>query len=408
MNLFANVSNRKGRGIVGVILCLCITVLASTVHGGPDSSNRFLFIVDASAAMKPLEKSVRETVFDLIYSGLRGQMTNGDTYGVWLVNGQNNTSFPMETWKHKHILELAAGAASYVKTNGAKGKAHLEVALADVQTVLKNVGDLTVILVTDGSTPLTGTRFDDAINARWKETAPRLKRAKATLNTVLVAQDGEFVAWAANSPEFLIEIPLVKPKPRPAKVEVAITKTNAPDSTPAMAALASVTVPKPRVASSPIIITRETVAQEKRSYYSSTAPTETLPATQVVTNAVPEVVPVTATDLAVVTNTEVTNAAAANAASETTLTNTRSAISSTPVANVEPVNVESVAVAPTQTSTGASTPTAGATTAGAALFWAGIGAGGMLCLVVIVMIFRRRVEPSLISQAFMRERFTLH
>jgi hypothetical protein len=388
-------------------MCLLISVLASALQGQPiTSSNRFLFIIDASAAMKPLEKSVRETVFDLIYSGLRGQMTNGDTYGIWLVNGQNNTSFPMETWKHKHILELAAGAASYVKTNGGKGKAHLEVALADAQTVLKNVGDLTVILVTDGSTPLTGTRFDDAINARWKETAPRLKRAKATLNTVLVAQDGEFVAWAANSPEFLIEIPLVKPKPKPAKVEVAVT--NAPASTPDSVALASVAAPKPRVISPPIIITRETVAQEKRSYYSSTAPTETMSATQVATNAVPEVVPATATDLAIVTNTGVTNAAAASTAPETTFTNPRPAIASTPVATVEPVSIQSVAIAPTQTSTGASTPTAGVTTAGTALFWAGIGAGGMLALVVMVMIFRRRVEPSLISQAFMRERFTLH
>jgi hypothetical protein len=369
-----------------------------------------LFIVDTSAAMKPLETKVRETVFDLIYSGMRGQMTNGDTYGIWLVNGQNNTSFPMETWKHKHILELAASAASYVKTNGAKGKAHLEVAFADVQNVLKNVGDLTVILVTDGSAPLMGTRFDDAINARWRETAPVIRRAKGTLNTVLVAQDGEFVAWAANSPEFLIEIPFVKPKPRPATVEVAAAKTNAPDSTPATAASESVAAPKPRVASSPIIITRETVAQERRSYYSSTALTETTPASQVATNAVPEVVLATGTNLAVVTNTEVTNAVAASTAPETTSTNTRPAISSSPVATVEPVSIESVSFVPTKAPADGLTSSEGPSAIRTALLWASVGAGAMLgCVMIVVMFWRRnREEPSLISQAFVRERFTLH
>ncbi len=408
MNLIANVSNRKGRGIVGVIFCLCIAVLASTVHGGPDSSNRFLFIVDASAAMKPLEKNVREAVFDLIYSGMRGQMTNGDTYGIWLVNGQNNTSFPMETWKHKHILELAAGAASYVKTNGAKGKAHLEVAFADVQNVLKNVGDLTVILVTDGSSPMVGTPFDEAINARWRETAPALKRAKTTLNTVLVAQDGEFVAWAANSPEFLIEIPFVKPKPRPAKVEVAAT--NAPDSTPDTAALASVAAPKPRVASSPIIITRETVAQEKRSYYSSTAPTEATPAVQVATNAVPNAVPASATDLAVVTSTEVTNTVAASTVPETTSTNTAPAISSTSVATVEPVSIESVSLMPTKAPAVGLMSSEDPRSIRTALLWASVGAGAMLgCVMMVVMFLRRnRQEPSLISQALVRERYSIH
>jgi hypothetical protein len=390
-------------------MCLLISVLASALQGEPvASSNRFLFIVDTSAAMKPLETKVRETVFDLIYSGMRGQMTNGDTYGIWLINGQNNTSFPMETWKHKHALELAASAAAYVKTNGAKGKAHLEVAFADAQNVLKNVGDLTVILVTDGSTPLMGTRFDEAINARWRETVPALKRAKATLNTVLVAQDGEFVAWAANSPEFLIEIPFVKPKPKPAKVEVAAT--NAPDSTPATVALASVAAPKPRVASSPIIITRETVAQEKRSYYSSTAPTETLPVTQVATIAVPEAVPVTATNLAVVTNTEVTNAVAASTASESTSPNTRPAISSGPVATVEPVSIESVSFAPTKAPAVGLTSSEGPSAIRNALLWAGVGAGAMLgCVMMVVMFLRRnRQEPSLISEALGRERFSVH
>jgi len=45
--------------------------------------------------------------------------------------------------------------------------------------------------------------------------AQNMKRAKVTLNTALVAQDGEFVAWGVNSPDFLIDVPYVAPKPKP-------------------------------------------------------------------------------------------------------------------------------------------------------------------------------------------------
>src|SRR6185436_19983331 len=183
----------------------------------------------------------------------------------------------------------------------------------------------------------------------------------------------------------------------PAKVEVAVT--NAPDSTPATAALPSVAAPKPRVASSPIIITRETVAQEKRSYNSSTALTETTPPAQVATNAVPEVVPATATDLAVVTNTEVTNAVAAGTAPETTSTNARPVMSSSPVATVEPVSIESVSFTATKAPAVESTPSEGSSEIRTALLWAGVGAGAMLgCVMLVVMFLRRnRQEPSLIS-----------
>lgn len=390
------------------MLCLIITALASTVHGAPSaSSNRFLFIVDASAAMKPLETKLRETVFDLIYSGMRGQMTNGDTYGVWLVNGQNNTSFPMETWKHKHILELAAGAASYVKTNGAKGKAHLEVAFADVQNVLKNVGDLTVILVTDGSTPIMGTPFDDAINARWQALAPGLKRAKATLNTVLVAQDGAFVAWAANSPEFLIEIPYVVPKPKPARVNVAVTKTNAsePDSAAVNpSVLNSVAAVKPRIATTPIIITKESVALERRSYQSMTTAAE-VPSAPVLTNSITPISAAT-TNATAASTTNISSVVAAKAPVETAPTNVAPAIAAAPIKKVEPVALATVALTPIHSPSEESSSSG--TTLRAALLWAGVGAGAMLGLVMVVMILRRSPEPSLISQALAREQFTLH
>jgi hypothetical protein len=91
------------------ILLLVVSLLAAPAWSAQTAGGkRFLFIIDASSGMKPMEMPLRETLFDLIYSGARGHMTNGDTYGVWLVSDRNDTSFPMETWKEKFAVEIAA------------------------------------------------------------------------------------------------------------------------------------------------------------------------------------------------------------------------------------------------------------------------------------------------------------
>jgi hypothetical protein len=395
------------------MLCLVLSVLTPVLGAEiTTSSNRFLFIIDTSAAMKPLEMPLRETAFDLIYSGARGRMTNGDTYGVWLVSDRTDTSFIMEMWKQKHNVELAAKAAAHVKARGLKGKAHFELALADVQRILKSVGDLTVILVTDGSTPILGTPFDEEINTRWQELAPALKRAKATLNTALVAQDGEFVAWAVNSPDFLLEVPIVAPKPKPVKAAPLIAKANVPalPSSKSDSVAATVPPPKPRIAAAPIIITKETVAKERLSYLSLSTTSVEEPA--VVTNPTPAVIAVTvpATNLAVVTPTTITNVAVArNPTPEVPSTNTASYSSPKPVIESASDDSETVAITPTPSRAGTLSALQQKLTRSVTFLWVGVGAGAVLgCLLILRFVLRRRYrETSLISQALDREKFSL-
>src|SRR5215213_418386 len=220
------------RGLLWPMLVLAFLLCFQTAFaaGAPQvtSSNRFLFIIDGSASMKPFDKVARDTLFDLIYSGVRGRMTNGDTYGVWIAGEQNETSFPMEVWKSKFAVETAAKAAVYVKERGFKGRSRLDIALTDAVRVVKNVEDLTIILISNGETLIAGTPFDTEINQTFRDLAPSMKKAKVTLNTTLVAQDGDFVAWAANAPEFVIEVPYVVAKPKKPKAEPIV-------ATPALA-----------------------------------------------------------------------------------------------------------------------------------------------------------------------------
>lgn len=352
--------------------------------------------------MKPIEMPLRETLFDLIYSGARGRMTNGDTYGVWFVNERNDTSFQMEFWKAKHTVELGAKAVSALKEHGLQGKARLDVALADALRIIKNVEDLTVILVSNGDAPIAGTPFDEEINARFREVAPELKRAKTTMNTALVAQDGKFVAWAVNSADFLLEIPTVAPKPKRPKVEVAV-KTNA--VTPSQ--VVAIEAPKARAGTAPIIITKESVAQERQSYVSSTA--------NMVESALAAVSNTSATVVSPVTNNMAvapSNTVKTVAVPPTSVppTSTPPVVTVTPATKVEPTNAVTAIAPIAAASIPQATPLANdapkAPPSSRAFLWVITGASlALACVFGVLLLWRgQRADTSLISQSLARER----
>jgi hypothetical protein len=415
VNLFLNVVLRhRARKRIGALLLFLSLFAAAGAESA--SAKRFLFIIDTSAGMKPLEMPLRETLFDLIYSGARGHMTNGDTYGVWLVSDRNDTSFPMEVWKHKFVVEIAAKAVSHMKDHGFKGKSHLELAVADANRIVQNVEDLTVILVSNGETPLVGTPFDEQINARFAELAPAMKTAKATLNTVLIAQDGKFVAWTVNSPEFLIDVPRVAPKPKRARTEHGIAKTSSPDTNANVAA--AVAAPKARIA--PIIITKESVAAARRDYLSSSSTSNPPDAPTVATNVTNAILvadatvaspTLTTTNVAIVAETNKTNAITVKAEPVVPFTNVArvvaTAIAETIVTNPFPAHSH-----PAGASGVAMTPVSNVgqpSGTNLILVCAGAGAGGAILVVLCAMYLARfrRQEPSLISQAIARERLSV-
>lgn len=407
---------------------LACAFLAFTAAAQPAvSSNRFLFIIDTSASMKPFDNAVRETVFDLVYSGARGQMTNGDTYGIWLIGEQNNTSFAMDVWKSRHAVEMGARATVHVKDQGFRGRARLDVALADALRVVRNVEDLTLILVSNGETPIAGTPFDAEINARFRELAPQMKRAKKTLNTALVAQGGAVVAWAVNAPEYLIDVPYVAPKPKPAKVEVALQTNGPAPIIPVTAKAKPALIPKqppvpvappPNRSVAPIVITKETVAHEKLEYQAMTA-AASIPETAapVPTNAKATTPPEAKTAVSISSNPPVagpTNAVALvtnKVPVHTMLTNTStSSVVVAPKAETTNSATESVvAVPPTDLSVPKPVlPPATAENSIHPLVWTGLGAmAAVICVLAGTLFVRsRRHEPSLISQAIAQERLS--
>lgn len=442
MTVFVTPFHCAGRLAVA-LFALCLTITLDTQPVSAQAApipNRFLFIIDTSSAMKPFDKGIQDSLFDLIYSGGRGRMTNGDTYGLWLVNEQNDMSFKMEVWRQRFTVEMGARAALHVKEHGFRGQLDMNQAMDDVLSVVKNVGDLTIILISNGETPLCRTPFDESINARFRELAPVMKRKKATLNTVLVAQDGNLVAWAVNSPDYLVEFPSV-PAKKPAPIAPPLVESSTARPTNASAATsvsASKVEPAKARANVPsIIITKDTVAQERRHFLAlastltnepsatsattepvlsppseaanAVTPTTNLiaaavtPAVSLVTTSIVELntIAVGPTPPAKVANTTTTHQPMAKASPPATKAETTSVTATIIHAPPVPAAVATPVIQPSQ-----AVETNQAEAGSHPLLWVAIGAGAaFVCMLSVLLVLRRRrPEPSLVSQAILRER----
>lgn len=192
--------------------------------------NRFLFVVDISAATKKLDRANCQALFDALFTGLQGQMRPGDTYGMWTFNEKVFTGeFEMRIWDPNATLEQASQAASFLKARRYKGKAAFEPVLNRLWSVLRLVNDVNVLVLSDGSTPFQGTAFDTSINAAYKARVAEQRAAKKPFITTLIAREGKFVAANVALAGEYIAVP-EPPPPKPVPAQTAANKT--PGATP--------------------------------------------------------------------------------------------------------------------------------------------------------------------------------
>jgi hypothetical protein len=193
------------------------------------AGNRFLFILETSAAMATLEHGGRQAIFDLIYSAVDGRMRNGDTYGIWTFNELPSVGFyPMQTWDAQRNLEHASTAGRFLKMQKYEKDGNLTNLLKQVQAVLRVAQDLNVFIVTDGNTPASGTPFDAEINAQYQANAPQLRETKRPLITILTARGGKLTAGCVTvAGEKIVLAGLPLPTNDLAKVGVVSAPANA-------------------------------------------------------------------------------------------------------------------------------------------------------------------------------------
>jgi len=222
-------------------LCVCLALNLSARDAPPAETStsdaaqprpiyRYLFLFDTSSSMSRQKAIAADTAHQLILSGIYGRMRAGDTFGLWTFDERLHTNvFPSEMWDPRKRHAAANRAYRFLLGQRLNKKdLSLNQALDAMTQEAKISGALTAFLFTDGSEPVKGTPFDEAINSIFTKHAAGMRKAKKPFVTVFVAQDGQFATNAVTPGGEPIYIPRLANITAPA--EMSEQESNAPQA----------------------------------------------------------------------------------------------------------------------------------------------------------------------------------
>jgi hypothetical protein len=195
------------------------------------SSNRFLFIVETSSAMKNFRDDEMKIVGDILVSSANAQMRVGDSVGLWTFNEEVYSDLPAQAWTADNHDEVIRRTLTFLQNQHYGKSAKFNQALSDMQDVIHASDIITVILVSSGHSKITGTPFDKEINTLCKETLAEMKRSPKPVVTVLQARQGKIVRYTVSAPPWPVVIPEV-PIPIHENTTSPKTSLNPPEPNP--------------------------------------------------------------------------------------------------------------------------------------------------------------------------------
>jgi hypothetical protein len=199
----------------------------------PQTENRFLFIINTSAAMRPMTNGIRDAVLGLLQSRMQNQMRDGDSFGIWTYDARLHTDFPMQIWAKDQQAAILQVVTNWLADQRYQNKPHLEKVLPAARQIAAMSRVVTLIFIYDGSELMRDVVFDNDINALQKETGRRTLADHIPFVTVLVARDGKFFDYRVRTP---------------ASVSLPLTAQFFPARTNAVAAIVVTNPPPPVVA----------------------------------------------------------------------------------------------------------------------------------------------------------------
>src|SRR5260221_294500 len=189
------------------LILACLALLPSTpafsAQKKPASAapagDRFLFVVETSAAMLPFEHAGRQAVFDLVYFGVGSQLHAGDTLGLWTFGEEiHGGAFPMQVWAPDQKLQIASSVGLFLKNQKLENRGHLDRIVPKLGSLIKSVKDVNILIVSSSDAAWKGAPFEQGLNLAYKKNAAASRNAKRPLITTLVARQGEIASWSVT------------------------------------------------------------------------------------------------------------------------------------------------------------------------------------------------------------------
>jgi hypothetical protein len=227
--------------------------------------NRFLFIVDTSAAMRSYSNAVVQGIVELMESNMRDEFRPGDTIGLWTYNDKLHPEFPMQVWTKADKDNIVADIAAFLQDHRYGRRAHLEKVMPEMNRLIKNSERITIVLISDGSGLIQGTPFDKEINTLQRKYVRELRSVHMPFVTVLAAHYGAVFDYTINYPGVVAiphtanpEIPVETNAPVVAVVPTPVT--NAPEMPPPVHSIIMTranlvqAAPPPPIVAAPVVV----------------------------------------------------------------------------------------------------------------------------------------------------------
>ena len=195
------------------------------------AEGRFLFLLDTSASMSKSAPQAMRAALELLDSSMQGQLHPGDTLGLWMYNDKLNTGTPMIAWAESakgQAIDSLAG--TWRKINYSK-KSDSGAFIPYLLPLIKESSTLTILWISDGLDPISGTPFDAQINQLHGQYAAELAASGQCFVTVLACRDGEMVDCAVNSSIGPFRLPQARLAGKASELAAATT-SNSPAAKP--------------------------------------------------------------------------------------------------------------------------------------------------------------------------------
>ena len=206
------------------LFCLLFAATASA-----QSSNRWLFIFNTSASMRDRSNGVQAVTQDLLSTAMHGNVRPGDTIGIWTYNATLRADeAPLQIWYPNTAPAIAYNTVEFMRRHSYEKTAAFGDVLTNILRVVKISDVITVILISDGTDPISGTPFDANIAAFYKTNSQKQKKAHMPIVTLFRGEGGKLMTNTLTLGPWPIDIPAVPPPrvvaqvaPKPAPVAPA-------------------------------------------------------------------------------------------------------------------------------------------------------------------------------------------
>jgi hypothetical protein len=193
---------------------------------------RYLLIVETSAAMEKRAANTQRAVGQLFASGLQGQLQRGDTIGVWTYNDELYTGqFPLQRWTSQNSQQVTTAVVQFLQKQRHEKTARLTSVTTQLTNVVADSDRITILLVSEGGEAPPGTPFTEQIREAFRLNAAEQRQQSMPFLTVLRAVRGEFTGFRVNTPPWPVEFP-----PFPTNMPPVVKPPSAAASSPPIAA----------------------------------------------------------------------------------------------------------------------------------------------------------------------------